>query len=78
VLGLLPPQEGLDDDHAAAAAGARMLGCFWLFGLSACRSFGVGGLDGIDRDEPLDLRPLTLIAESRTAQVNMPGAGPPH
>ena len=41
----MPPQESLDDDHAAAAAGARMLWRFWLFGL------GVGGLDGIDWDE---------------------------
>jgi len=45
VLRLLPPQEDLDDAHTAAAAGARMLGCFWLLGL------GIGGFDGIDRDE---------------------------
>ena len=45
VLRLAAAREGLDDDHAAAAAGAGMLWCFWLVGL------GVGGLDGIDRDE---------------------------
>ena len=28
-----------------------MLWLFWLLGLSACRSLGVGGFDGIDRDE---------------------------
>jgi hypothetical protein len=28
-----------------------MLGCFWFLGLSACRSLGIGGFDGIDRDE---------------------------
>ena len=42
---LLSRQEGIDDAHAATAARARMLGCFWLFGL------GAGVLDGIDRDE---------------------------
>jgi len=51
VLGLLPRQEGLDDAHAAAAARAEMLWRIWLFGLSACRSLCVGGLDGVDRDE---------------------------
>src|SRR6266481_8888561 len=51
MLWLLPPQEGLDDEHAAAAARAGMLWCFRLFGLSACRSLGVGRLDGVDRDE---------------------------
>ena len=45
VLWLLPPQEGLDDEHAATAARAGMLWCFRLLGL------GVGSLDGIDRDE---------------------------
>jgi hypothetical protein len=45
VLRLLPAQEDLDDAHAAAAAGTRMLRRFWLFGL------GVDSLDGIDRDE---------------------------
>jgi hypothetical protein len=44
---LLPAQEGLDDAHAAAAAGTRMLFRFCLFGL------GVDSLDGIDRDERL-------------------------
>src|SRR5262252_2288238 len=51
MLWLLSWQEGLDDAHAATAARARKLGCFWLFGLSACRSLGAGVLDGIDRDE---------------------------
>ena len=41
----MPAQEGLDDAHAAAAAGTRMLWRFWLFGP------GVDSLDGIDRDE---------------------------
>ena len=50
-LWLLPPQEGLDDTHAAPAARAWMLWCFWLFRLSGCRSLGVGGLDGIDWDD---------------------------
>ena len=45
MLRLLPAQEGLDDAHAAAAAGTRMLWRFWLFGLV------VDGLDGIVRDE---------------------------
>src|SRR5262249_52502705 len=43
--GLLPRQEGLDDAHAAAAAWARMLWRFWVFGLCG------GGLDGVDREE---------------------------
>jgi hypothetical protein len=42
VLGLLPRQEGLDDTHAAAAAGVWRLPLFGLCG---------GGLDGVDRDE---------------------------
>src|SRR6267154_1787319 len=29
----------------APTARARMLWCFWLFGLRGCRSLGVGGLD---------------------------------
>src|SRR5260370_16840902 len=45
VLWLLSAQEGLDDDHAATAAGARMLWRFWLLGR------GAGSFDGIDRDE---------------------------
>ena len=45
VLGLLTAQKGLDDAHAATAAWAGMLGCFWLF------RFGVGGVDGVDWDE---------------------------
>src|SRR6516225_2329732 len=45
MLGLLPWQEGLDDAHAAAAAGAGMLWRFRLFGLCG------DGLDGVDRDE---------------------------
>ena len=44
----MPPQKGLDDPHAAPAARARMLWCFWLFRLSGCRSLGVGRFDGID------------------------------
>ncbi len=28
-----------------------MFGCFWLLGVSACRSLGICGFDGIDRDE---------------------------
>ena len=40
----MPAQEGLDDAHAAAAAGTGILWRFWLFGL------GVDSLDGIDRD----------------------------
>src|SRR5262252_11147564 len=51
MLWLLSRQEGVDDAHAATAARARMLGCFWLFGLSVCRSLGAGVLDGIDWDE---------------------------
>ena len=45
MLWLATPHEGLDDDHAATAAGTRMLWCFWLLGL------GAGRLDGIDRNE---------------------------
>src|SRR5258706_4159956 len=44
-----------------------MLGRFRLFGLSACRSLCVGGLDGLDRDE--------LNCEQLTDACNIPGAG---
>src|SRR5260221_5840320 len=61
VCGLLPALEGLDGDHAAAAAGARMLRCLWLFWL------GVGSLDGIDRDE--------WHCEQLTGACNVAGSG---
>jgi hypothetical protein len=45
VLWLLPAHEGLDDAHVAPAAGARVLGWFWLLGL------GVESFNVIDGDE---------------------------
>jgi hypothetical protein len=42
---LLAAQEGLDDAHGAAAAGARLLGRLWLLGR------GVESLDGINGDQ---------------------------